>query len=98
MAISTDHSTAPVHAHLNLLGWVSLFLMGIYYKLHEEIDGLFLARIQAIIWAAASLLIALGIALIHMNNPVGDPIAAVMSIVLFLDMILFVVLVAKSRQ
>ena len=26
MAISQDHSTFPAHAHLNLLGWVSLFL------------------------------------------------------------------------
>ena len=31
MAITEDHSTFPAHAHLNLLGWVSLFLFGIYY-------------------------------------------------------------------
>ncbi len=29
MAISEDHSAMPAHAHLNLLGWVSLFLFGI---------------------------------------------------------------------
>ena len=28
MAISEDHSAMPAHAHLNLLGWVSLFLFG----------------------------------------------------------------------
>ena len=28
MAISEDHSAFPAHAHLNLLGWVSLFLFG----------------------------------------------------------------------
>jgi hypothetical protein len=32
MAISNDHSAMPAHAHLNLLGWVSLFLFGIYYQ------------------------------------------------------------------
>jgi hypothetical protein len=26
MAISQDHSALPAHAHLNLLGWVTLFL------------------------------------------------------------------------
>ncbi len=31
MGIGQDHSTLPAHAHLNLLGWVSLFLFGIYY-------------------------------------------------------------------
>src|SRR6516225_6598219 len=32
MGISQDFSTMPAHAHLNLLGWVSLFLFGIYYR------------------------------------------------------------------
>jgi hypothetical protein len=36
MAISADHSAFP--AHLNLLGWVSLFLFGIYYRLHSSLD------------------------------------------------------------
>ena len=31
MAISNDHAAMPAHAHLNLLGWVSLFLFGICY-------------------------------------------------------------------
>jgi hypothetical protein len=34
MAASHDHSAMPAHAHLNLLGWVSLFLYGNYDKLH----------------------------------------------------------------
>lgn len=34
---STDNFTAaPVHAHLNLLGWVSMFLYGLFYKAHPE--------------------------------------------------------------
>ena len=38
MAITGDHSTMPAHAHLILLGWVSLFLFGIFYHLHPSID------------------------------------------------------------
>ncbi|MBX9823195.1 MAG: hypothetical protein K2Y19_21540, partial [Afipia birgiae] len=37
MAISKDHSAMPAHAHLNLLGWVSLFLFGIFYRLHPSL-------------------------------------------------------------
>jgi hypothetical protein len=33
MAVMRDHAIMPAHAHLNLLGWVSLFLFGIYYRL-----------------------------------------------------------------
>jgi hypothetical protein len=29
MAMMRDHAIMPAHAHLNLLGWVSLFLFGI---------------------------------------------------------------------
>jgi len=30
MGISKDHAAMPAHAHLNLLGFVSLFLFGFY--------------------------------------------------------------------
>lgn len=31
MGATHDHSTSPAHAHLNLLGWVSLAIMGMFY-------------------------------------------------------------------
>jgi membrane protein required for beta-lactamase induction len=33
MSISKHHETYSAHAHLNLLGWVSLALMGTFYAL-----------------------------------------------------------------
>ena len=33
MGISGDHSLSPAHAHLNLLGWVTLSIMGGVYAL-----------------------------------------------------------------
>ncbi|MCE3288967.1 MAG: conserved hypothetical signal peptide protein [Caulobacter sp.] len=33
MGISGDHSMSPAHAHLNLLGWVTLSIMGAVYAL-----------------------------------------------------------------
>ena len=38
MAATHDHSLMPAHAHLNLLGWVSLFLFGIYYRLYHRYE------------------------------------------------------------
>jgi hypothetical protein len=32
MAASEDHSLAPAHAHLNLLGWVTMMLYGLYHR------------------------------------------------------------------
>ena len=32
MGISHDFSLTPVHAHVNLLGWVTMTLYGVYYR------------------------------------------------------------------
>jgi hypothetical protein len=36
MGASEDHTLMPVHAHVNLLGWVSLAIMGGFYALVGE--------------------------------------------------------------
>ncbi len=33
MGASGDHSLSPAHAHLNLLGWATLAIMGTFYAL-----------------------------------------------------------------
>lgn len=33
MAASNDHAMMPAHAHLNLMGWATLSLMGAFYAL-----------------------------------------------------------------
>ena len=38
MAISNDHAAFPANAPLNLLGFVSLFLFGFYYRMHPSLD------------------------------------------------------------
>ena len=32
MGIAGNHTLFPVHAHLNLLGWVSMALIGLIYR------------------------------------------------------------------
>lgn len=98
MAISQDHSTMAAHAHLNLLGWVSLFLMGLFYKGYPALDLSKPARIQVMVWFVGSAVLALGVALIHTEVPQGEPIAAVSSLVLLADMVLFGVLVVRTLR
>jgi hypothetical protein len=97
MAISDDHSTFPAHAHLNLLGWVSLFLFGVYYRMHPALDEGMTARIQVWAWIVASILLAVGVGLAHSGREIGDPIAAVASVVILLDMLLFGWLVFRAE-
>jgi hypothetical protein len=39
MGISQDHRFQTLHAHINLIGWVSMFLAGLYYRLVPAADG-----------------------------------------------------------
>ncbi|MFN7129408.1 MAG: hypothetical protein ACK4OJ_10125 [Brevundimonas sp.] len=32
MGVTHDFTISPVHAHINLLGWVSMFLYGLFYR------------------------------------------------------------------
>ncbi|TMK38278.1 MAG: hypothetical protein E6G70_30025, partial [Alphaproteobacteria bacterium] len=89
MGISEDHSTMPAHAHLNLLGWVSLFLFGIYYRLHPMADRSRLAFIQVWVWIVGTITLTFGVALVHSGHKIGEPIAAVSSLVVLADTLLF---------
>jgi hypothetical protein len=97
MGITEDHSTMPAHAHLNLLGWVSLFLFGIYYHLHPAIDGSRPALVQVWIWIVGTVVLTVGVALVHSGHLIGDPIAAVSSLIVFADILLFGWLVFKHQ-
>ena len=97
MAISGDHSAFPAHAHLNLLGFVALFLFGIFYRLNPVVEARRLALPQVWIWVASTIVAAVGIGLVHTGHEIGDPIAAVGSLVIFADTLLFAWLVFQVR-
>ena len=96
MAISQDHSTLSAHAHLNLLGWVSLFLFGVFYRLHPTLDGARIARLQVLTWLAGTAILTVGVAMIHSGRPSGEPLAGVGSVIVFADMLLFGWLVLRE--
>ena len=97
MAISEDHRALPAHAHLNLLGWVSLFLFGIYYHLHPVLDRSGAAMAQVAVWIAGTIVLTIGVGLVHTGHPIGDPIAAVGAFIVLAAMLLFGWLVWHSE-
>jgi hypothetical protein len=88
MAISEDHTTLSAHAHLNLLGWVSLFLFGLFYRLHPALDAARIARLQVMIWTAGTVVMAIGVAMIRTGYP-GEPLAAVGSLGVLASIVMF---------
>ena len=87
MAITRDHSAMPAHAHLNLLGWVSLFLFGVFYHLHPAVDRSRPAIIQVTAWIIGTVVMTIGIGLIHTGHEVGEPFAIGGSLTVFAAML-----------
>ncbi len=98
MAISNDHAAFPGHAHLNLLGWVSLFLFGIYYHLHPSLDRGRAALVQVVGWIVGTVILAIGVGLVHTGHEGGDPIAAVGSFIVLAAMLMFGWLVFRCER
>lgn len=98
MAISQNHATMPAHAHVNLLGWVSLFLFGIFYHLHPAIDASRAARAQAWIWMIGVVVQAFGVARIYTGHPGGEAFASIGSFVVLGAMVLFAWLVFRRQS
>ncbi len=89
MAASQNHAIMPAHAHLNLLGWVSLFLFGIYYERRPALDTSRLALIQVVIWSAGTAVLTVAVAAVHLGYTAADPVAALASLVVLGAMALF---------
>ena len=98
MAIANDHSAFPAHAHLNLLGFVSLFLFGFYYRMHPSLDQSLVAFAQIWIWIAGTIVMAVGVALVHTGHAGGDRMAAIGSITVLAAMLTFAWLVFRSER
>ena len=98
MAITRDHSAMPAHAHLNLLGWVSLFLFGVFYHLHPAVDRSRAAIIQVTAWITGTVVMTIGIGLIHTGHAVGEPFAIGGSLTVFAAMLLFGWLVVRREH
>src|SRR3712207_5402446 len=89
MAVSGNHSIMPAHAHLNLLGWVSLFLFGIYYERRPALDASRLAMIQVWLWSVGTTILTIAVAAIHLGYTAADPVAGLASLIVLAAMLLF---------
>ena len=89
MGIAHDFSLAPVHAHINLVGWASLALFGIIYRLYPGMARSRLAGLHFILAAPAAVMFPVGIALsIMAERPI---VAIVASLFWFAGVLIFFV-------
>lgn len=98
MGASQDFTLAPAHAHLNLLGWVTMALMGLYYRSSPVARGP-LARVQVAFALAGFWIMPLGLA-VYLPTGSSPAMIAVFagSLCAFAAMILFAVIVLSEMR
>ncbi len=92
MAATHDHLLSPAHAHLNLVGWVTMGLFGLYYRLTPAAAGR-LAWVQFALAFAGVLLLVPGIALAILGG--SEALAVVGSCLTIAAMAIFAVTVLR---
>lgn len=98
MAGSHDHSMFPVHAHLNLLGWVSMALFGCFYRLWPEAAGSRLAKVHFWVYVPSHFIQMVLLAALFRGNAGVEPALAVVSTLVGAAIVCFAVVVWTHTQ
>lgn len=98
MAASHDHTLHPVHAHLNLLGWVSLGLFGLFYRAFPAAAASKLAKAQFWIYVPAHLVQMVLLTVLYLGNETIEPALGLASILVGVGMLCFAAVVWQSTR
>src|SRR4051812_45949576 len=98
MGASGDHTLFSVHAHINLLGWVSLTLIGLIYRQFPDIATNRLAKIQFWLHNLGLPCLLVALTCLMQGNRAIEPAVGVFSIVVGLSVVLFAVNILKNLK
>ena len=94
MGIQENFQLAPAHAHLNLIGFVLMFLVGLYYRIVPVAGKGLLAGAQAGLHMLGAIALPCGIALADLG---GTPALAIVgSLIVLTAMALFALIVFRT--
>ncbi len=89
MGASHDHSLFSLHAHLNLLGWVSMVLFGLIGKAYPVLNGNWLAKLHFWIYNASLPVMAFALYGVLKGNAAMEPVLGMVSATTALAIVLF---------
>lgn len=98
MSISGEHNVIGAHAHTNLLGWVTMALFGVYYALNPAKAQTRLAQVHFWSYFGAVLVMSPSLYLLYLDYASVEPLLALSSIVAFVSVIAFAVVVFSRKD
>lgn len=98
MGIRQDFALQAVHAHLNLVGGVLLFLFGLYYRLVPAAGNSALAKTQGWLHIIGGIFFPIGVAIVIIKGESWIALPIVGSLIVVVAMALFAVIVFRTSQ
>ena len=98
MGASGDHTMRPVHAHINLLGWATMAIIGLIYRQFPELANTLLARIHFWIHNLGLPLLMLMLACLLRGYTSLEPVLGIASIFVVGSIVLFAVNIFKNLK
>jgi hypothetical protein len=96
MGMTQDFRLKDTHAHLNLIGFVILFLTGLYYRMVPAAETLTLAKAHAYLHIVAAIVMPTGVAALTLYGPRYEVIAIIGAFIFLAAMISFAIVVYRT--
>ena len=98
MGKSHDFVLTPVHAHINLLGWATMAVMGVLHHLFAKQLVNKLAHIQFWLHQLATPVLLVALAAMLLGNAAVEPVVGISSIVVGVSVLLFLYNVLRNLR
>ena len=89
MSIAHDYAATGAHAHINLLGWVTMAIFGTFHALNPRGAETRLAKLQYYVYTGGVIVMTPALYLLLTGNPSLEPVVAVSSLVVFAGVLMF---------
>lgn len=89
MGATHDFTLRGVHVHLNLLGWVSMALIGVIYHLLPSAGATRLATVQFWLHVAALAVMTPALGLVLLGNTGMEPLLGASSLAMLVAVVMF---------
>lgn len=93
MGMAQDFSLMPAHAHLNVIGWLSVSIYGLVLAKFPAVAASRLAQLQAVVAHLGVIVFVPGIAIAILSNHENEIFVMIGSLLVLLGGLLFVPLV-----
>ncbi|MCR9137081.1 MAG: hypothetical protein NXI27_13860 [Alphaproteobacteria bacterium] len=97
MSIGGNHNVIGAHAHVNLLGWVTMALFGSYLAIAPAKAEGRLAMIQYYVYTAGVVIITPSLYFMLLGNEALEPLVAIGSLISFAGVLLFAYMIFSGE-